>query len=77
MALLGVASKEEFFQKLNEKFAGKFPPGEYGKDWEWDHVRPCASFDLTDPAQQRACFHWTNYQPLSVVANRSKGAKVV
>lgn len=75
LELLGVESREEFFQKLQEKFVGKFPSGEYGKDWEWDHIRPCASFDLTDSAQQRACFHWTNYQPLPVFENRSKGAK--
>jgi hypothetical protein len=37
----------------------------YGDDkWHIDHIRPCASFDLTDPAQQRACFHFSNLQPL-------------
>jgi hypothetical protein len=29
--------------------------------WQLDHKRPVCSFDLTDPAQQRACFHFTNY----------------
>ena len=41
-----------------------------------DHIRPCASFDLTDPEQQRACFHYTNLQPLWAFDNLSKGAKV-
>ncbi|MFA6433027.1 MAG: hypothetical protein WCV82_04450 [Candidatus Paceibacterota bacterium] len=37
----------------------------YGPDkWQIDHVRPVGLFDLTDPEQQKACFHWTNLQPL-------------
>jgi hypothetical protein len=42
--------------------------------WEIDHIRPCASFDLTDPAQQRQCFHYTNLQPLWAEDNRRKAA---
>lgn len=45
----------------------------YG-EWEIDHIRPCASFDLTDPEQQKICFHYTNLRPLSVNENRSKGS---
>lgn len=44
--------------------------------WHIDHIKPCAAFDLTDPAQQRACFHWTNLQPLWETENLSKGASV-
>ncbi len=40
-----------------------------------DHIRPCASFDLTRASQQRACFHFTNLQPLWAADNRRKGAK--
>lgn len=32
--------------------------------WHIDHRIPCASFDLTDPKQQAACFHYLNLQPL-------------
>ncbi len=43
----------------------------YG-EWHIDHIRPCASFDLLDPAQQRACFHWSNLQPLWAMDNFRK-----
>lgn len=45
--------------------------------WHIDHIRPCASFDLTDPEQQRACFHYTNLRPLWAVDNIIKGSKHV
>lgn len=38
-----------------------------------DHIYPCSSFDLTDPEQQKACFHWSNCQPLWVKDNLIKG----
>lgn len=45
-------------------------------EWEIDHIKPCASFDLTDPAQQRACFHWTNLQPLWAADNKAKSNRL-
>ena len=48
--------------------------GLYG--WHIDHIIPCASFDLTDPEQQKKCFHYTNLQPLWAKENISKGAKI-
>jgi len=44
-------------------------------EWHIDHIRPLASFDLTDPAQQRAACHWTNLQPLWADDNFRKHAK--
>jgi len=57
--------------------AAQFQPGmswaNYGRGgWEIDHIRPCASFDLTDPAQQAACFHYTNLRPLWRADNLSR-----
>ncbi len=41
-----------------------------------DHIRPCVSFDLSDPEQQKACFHYSNLQPLWGPDNLSKGARL-
>ena len=44
----------------------------YGK-WHIDHIKPCASFDLTKENDQRKCFHYTNLQPLWAKDNLVKG----
>jgi len=52
-----------------------------GMNWEnrhlfhIDHIRPCSSFDLTDPKQQSECFNYKNLQPLWAQDNMVKGAK--
>lgn len=65
---------------LKMRLSTMFKPGmswdNYG-EWHIDHITPCASFDLTDPAQQRECFHFSNLQPLWAEDNRSKGAKIL
>jgi hypothetical protein len=43
--------------------------------WHFDHVRPLASFDLTDPEQQLAAFNYRNLQPLWAADNLKKGDK--
>jgi len=50
-----------------------------GKDYtnaHIDHIKPCASFDLTDPEQQKECFHYTNLQFLPAIENLQKGSKL-
>jgi len=65
--------------ELRSHLEAKFQPGmswdNYGA-WHVDHIRPCASFDLSDPAQQRVCFHYTNLQPLWASDNFHKSAKL-
>lgn len=41
-------------------------------EWHIDHKRPCSSFDLTDPEQQKECCHFSNLQPLWAIDNLIK-----
>lgn len=41
-----------------------------------DHIRPLSSFDLTDPEQLKAAFHWSNLQPLYPKENMYKRDKL-
>jgi hypothetical protein len=43
--------------------------------WNLDHIRPLASFDLTDSDQFRNAVHFTNYQPLWWRDNIKKGGR--
>lgn len=74
MRLVGCSS-----DALRLYLEAKFLPGmswsNYGvHGWHIDHIRPCASYDLTDPIQQAQCFHYTNLQPLWAKDNLRKGA---
>ena len=73
MKLLG-CTVEELWKHLESKFQPGMTKENYGK-WHVDHIKPCASFDLTDPKQQFICFHYTNLQPLWAKDNIRKGAK--
>ena len=65
--------------KLKQYLENKFTEGmvwqNYGK-WEIDHIRPCASFDLSKVSEQKKCFHYTNLQPLWKSENRKKKDKI-
>ena len=67
-------SKEELISHLESKFKDGMSWDNYGA-WHIDHIRPCASFDLTDSDEQKKCFHWSNLQPLWAQDNIQKGAK--
>lgn len=49
----------------------------HGGYWEIDHVKPCASFNLTSEAEQKVCFAWSNQRPTLVKENREKEDKII
>jgi len=58
---------------LESQFADGMTWDNHG-DWHIDHIKPCAAFDLTNEAEQRQCFHYSNLQPLWAKENMTKGA---
>ena len=73
LKLLG-CTIEQLWIHLEKQFQPGMTRDNHGL-YHIDHIRPCASFDLTDPKQQAKCFHYTNLQPLWAKENISKGAK--
>lgn len=74
MKLVGCSTSE-----LISHLEGQFQPGmtwENHGSWHIDHKKPCASFNLVDPEEQRRCFHFSNLQPLWGVDNLKKGSKI-
>jgi hypothetical protein len=65
----------EALDYLEKKFRSPMTRENMGEVWEVDHIRPICSFDLSDPEQVKACFHYTNLQPLFITENRSKGGR--
>jgi hypothetical protein len=75
LKLLG-CSIETLKRHLELKFKQGMSFSNYGK-WHIDHIRPCASFDLSKPKEQHKCFHYTNLQPLWAKENLEKHDKII
>ena len=67
---------EELKKHLENKFEDGMDWNNYGV-WHVDHIIPCANFDLSDPEQQRICFHYTNLQPMWGEKNIQKGSRLI
>ena len=57
---------------LESNFHEEMSWDNYG-EWHVDHIRPCASFDLSEDGQQKVCFNWRNLFPLWGKNNQIKG----
>lgn len=70
LTLLG-CSIQHLKTHLQNQFIEGMSWDNYGQ-WHIDHIRPCASFDLSDPTQVKECFHYSNLQPLWAIENLKK-----
>jgi len=66
---------EELKDYIESKFREGMTWDNYG-EWHIDHIRPCASFDLSVDTEQAKCFHFSNMQPLWAGDNIRKGSKL-
>jgi hypothetical protein len=69
-------------EKLKQHLESKFQPGMTWDNWTtdgWhiDHIKPLASFDLTDRKQLLEACHYTNLQPLWAKDNLIKSDKLI
>lgn len=65
--------------ELMAHLEARFLPGMSWRNksaWHIDHIVPVSRFDLRDPEQQAAAFHYTNLQPLWAEDNLRKSDKV-
>ena len=76
MQLIG-CKINEFIIHIEKQFANKMTWENYGSVWHIDHIRPCASFDLSLEDQQRICFHFTNLRPLLKMDNLKKSSQKI
>lgn len=68
-------SIDEFKTYLESKFQSGMTWENWSKTgWHIDHIKPLASFDLTNPEQFRQAAHFTNLQPLWAKDNLRKGS---
>ena len=69
--LLG-CSLEFYKQYLEQQFKPDMTWENYGQLWDIDHIKPCASFNLSIEEEQKKCFHYSNTQPLYKIDNQRK-----
>jgi len=73
MKLVG-CTIEQLKKHLENKFDSKMNWKNYGT-WHVDHIRAVSRYNLSDPEEQKKCFHFSNLQPLWGGENLRKSNK--
>lgn len=72
MSLFG-CSVDELKAHLESQFTEGMSWDNYGYyGWHVDHIKPCIRFNLLLDTEQKACFHYSNLQPLWAEDNLTK-----
>ena len=75
MELIG-CTPDELRQHIESKFEPWMNWENQGLGgWDVEHIKACFHFNMEDPQQQRACFNWSNLQPMEHIANIKKGTR--
>lgn len=75
VSLLG-CSVDDFKLHIEKQFKKDMSWDNWSHEtWHIDHIRPISSYNLSDPEQQKECFHYTNLQPLYASENLRKQKK--
>jgi len=75
MKLIG-CTPDELRQHLESKFEPWMNWENQGLGgWDVEHIIPMSKFNLICPVQQHAYCHWSNLQPMELIANIKKGNK--
>ena len=61
---------------IQSQFTEGMTWGNYG-DWDVDHIRPCASFDLTKLEEQKIAFNYKNLRPLWSTIESAKKYSII
>lgn len=67
---------DEFVKWVEYQFIDGMTLDNYGKEWHLDHVRPCASFDLSKDEDILECMCWKNIRPCWKTENLTKSSKI-
>lgn len=66
-------SPEEFKSHIESQWEAGMSWDNYGtRGWHIDHIKPCHTFDLSCPEQQKECFHFSNQRPLWATDNLTR-----
>jgi hypothetical protein len=68
---------QKLFTHLEMQFKEGMEWHNYGRDgWHIDHIIPCAAFDLSQPDQQKKCFHYSNLRPAWARQNEGRASRI-